>query len=242
MVNATIMCFELGPTSTFTPYLLGGSTGAIPVYSYLLISALATFGFMGATSHKLVSELSVRDQIITVNEKASRLYSNVESQKKILESVQARLFLVDENLERTRVELSKGIIDQGEMTAQSMRAEHQTQHKMLDTLRERLLLLEESLESFRKRLEDQAEAIEKINVNLINKVGPQLVGIKESLKQLELNDMSTSASISKQMDEIVNLRSNLEKLEESLVKPKPRVRKPKKEKVAGYIEILSKPK
>ena len=61
VVNATIMWFNTGPTSTFKPYLLGSLT--IPVYVYALISILVTLAFLGGTSRMVVRELSVVDQV-----------------------------------------------------------------------------------------------------------------------------------------------------------------------------------
>src|SRR5512139_3819452 len=113
VVNATIMWFNLGPWDNVTLYLLGLDF-VIPVYVYMLISIFATLAFLGGTSHMLFSELSVADQMKTVNDKANRLQAGQESQQKVLESVQARVFLVDESLERTRKELSKGLVDQSE--------------------------------------------------------------------------------------------------------------------------------
>ena len=63
VVNAVIMWFNLGPESTFLPYLIGDITGAIPVYMYILVSLIVTAVFLGATSHKIVTESSYADKV-----------------------------------------------------------------------------------------------------------------------------------------------------------------------------------
>ncbi len=220
-VNATIMWFELGPTSTFRPYLLGELTGAIPVYVYLLISTLVTLGFLGATCHKTVSEFSIVDLFSGVHEKTNRLQAGQESQRKVLDGVQARVFLVDESVERTRRELSKGFIDQGERIKRRMAGDHQDQRKMLDDVKAQVFLLDGSLNGVRKGLGDQAELIKGINRNLMDAVGSQLAYVKEVLVQLELRDKETVAAIAKQTDEIATIKFKLESLEDAVVTPKP---------------------
>ena len=79
MVNAVIMWFNLGPESTFTPYLLGNLTGAIPIYFYIFVSALVTAIFLGATSHKIVTELSYADQVNAINKEMNRLEARLQS-------------------------------------------------------------------------------------------------------------------------------------------------------------------
>lgn len=241
LVNSTIMCYELGALGMFTPFLVGWLTGPIPVYAYFLFSALAAFVFLGATCHMAVSELSVADQVKVIDEKANRLRAGQESQTKVLESVNARMFLADEKVEHTRAELSEIIADQGEAVKRSMKVDHQDQQKTMEGMQEQLSLLKESLKSLGEGLNDQAEVIKGINENLTVKVDQQLADFKETLRQLELNNASTTIAMSKQADEITEIKQKLERLEETLVKQKPRKTKKKKEKVAGYIQILSKP-
>src|SRR5512139_3764416 len=85
VVNATIMWFDpnMGPTSTFTPYLLGGATGAIPVYAYWLVSVLVTLAFLGATSHQIVSELPSSGQITAISDRVNRLEGGQLAQQNV---------------------------------------------------------------------------------------------------------------------------------------------------------------
>jgi len=236
VVNAIIMWFNLGPEGTFTPYLLGGLTGTIPVYVYLLVSVLATLAFLGPTSHKVVSDLANTDQINAINEKADSLVAGQQSQEKVLEGVQAKVFLVDESLERTRKEFSKRLSDQGDAIKQSMESGHQAQQKLLQGVEKRMLLLDGSLEGikkeFSKEIGEQAEAIRDVNANLVDKFGTQLASMKEdvakqlgkvenALAQHEQRDKKTVKAITKQGDEIAEIKMKLEKLENELARPKP---------------------
>jgi hypothetical protein len=238
VVNATIMWFNpnLGPTGTFTPYLLGGLTGAIPVYVYLLISVLVTLAFLGATSHQVVSELSSTEEVNALNEKANRLESGQQTQQKLLEGVQARVFLVDEGLERTRKELAKGLSEQGETTRkelakglseqgeatrQSLESGQQAQQKMLESVQGRVFLLEESLKGVRKGLSEQAEVIKGVNMNLLDKLGPQLADIENAVAKLNQRDKKTVVAITKQRAEIAEINLKMERLESEFAKRKP---------------------
>jgi hypothetical protein len=230
-VSAVIMWADLGPTGTFTPSLLGGLTGAIPVYVYLLVSVLVTLAFLGATSHMVVSQLSVGDQIGVINEKANRLAAGQESQQNVLEGVKARVFLVDESLERARIELSNGVVHQGNAIQQSLEKGHQAQQKTLDGVQGRVFLVEESIKGVKKGLGEQTEAIKGVNANVAD-VAPKLADVRETvarqlgivestLTELETSDKKTVAAIAKQRDEIAEIKLKLERLESELFKPEP---------------------
>jgi hypothetical protein len=212
------MWFELGPTAA-VPYF-----NWMPVYIYALISVILMLVFLGGTAHMLVSELSIKDDVRKISERAIRLENSQQAQEKVLESVKARVFLVDESLERTRAELSKGLVDQGDAIKQSMEMGHQAQKKMLDGVQGRVFLLDESLKDVKKGLSEQTDVTKLVNANLVakvDKVGPQLADVKEALAQLEKGDKKTVAAITKQMDEIEELKLKVERLEDALVTPKP---------------------
>jgi predicted flap endonuclease-1-like 5' DNA nuclease len=167
------MWFADGPWAEATLYLLGLDF-VIPVYVYMLISIFATLAFLGGTSHMLVTELSVADQIKTVNEKTNRLQAGQESQQKVLESVQARVFLVDESLERTRKEVLKGLVDQNDAMKMNLDANLDAQQKALDAVQGRVFLLDESMKTFEKEL------------SAIARQKSEISSIREKLEQLEI--------------------------------------------------------
>lgn len=223
VVNAVIMWFDRGPIATFTPYLLGGLTGPIPIYVYLLLSLLILWLFLGITVHMAVSELSAKDQIATIDDKANRLEAGQQNQQNVLESMQARVFLVDEGVERTRSELSRGIVDQGKAVRESLEAGQQTQQKSLDGMQGRVFLVEESLRSLKKGLSEQTEAIRGVDASIVEKVGPQLSDVREALAQIEQRDRKTVAAIADQRAEINDIVARLERMENSLVKTRPQL-------------------
>ncbi len=180
VVSALIMWFDLGPQGTFTPYLLGGLTGGVPVYAYLVVSAIGMLVFLGATSHQLVSELSNTEQINAINEKTNRLEVGQQSHQKSLESIQARVFLVDENLEHTRKEFARALSTQEEGIKMSIGEGQKVQQKMLDGMQGRVFLLDESLSGIKKSLIEQSRTSQKTNDNLLG-IGPQLFDIKQAV-------------------------------------------------------------
>ena len=113
-IHAIILLNQLGLEGIFQPYLIGSLTGGIPVYIYLLISILATLVFLGATSIRVVSELSNKSLLNEINAKADNLESGQKLQQKFLESLQARVFLVDESINGMRKEVANGLSKQGE--------------------------------------------------------------------------------------------------------------------------------
>ena len=232
VVNAVIMWYSLGPEATFAPYLLGGLTGPIPVYGYLVVSTLIALPFFGITTHLVVNELSNTEQINVIHERMVRFEGGQLSQQKILDGLQAKVFLVDEGLERTRRELSNGIMKQGNDIRQSVENGHESQQKALDGVQGRIFLIDESLKNVRKGLNDQAEVMKNVNTTLASKVDPQLAEIKESiskqlkemgdaLEQIQSRDKKANSAINKQADEIAAIKSKLEILEAELTKPKP---------------------
>ena len=113
-IHAIILWINLGIDGIFQPPLIGGLTGGIPIWAYLLISIIATFIFLGGTSVRIVGELSNKDLLNEINAKVSSLESGQKLQQKFLESLQARVFLVDESLDTMRKEVAKSFSKQEE--------------------------------------------------------------------------------------------------------------------------------
>lgn len=219
VVNATIMWFNLGPTAIFTSYLISGLT--IPVYVYFLVSFLVTLAFLGVTTHQVVSELSNAEEIDAINQKTNRLEAGQHTQQKLLESTQARVFLVDEAIERNRNEFSKRLSEQGEAIRQSVESGNEAQQKTLKGVQGRVFLLEESTKGVKKSLSEQGEAIEKVNANLLEKLGRPLADIESALMKMDQRDSKTEAAISKQKIEIEEINLRIGRLENELTKGVP---------------------
>jgi hypothetical protein len=232
VINSVIMWFNTGPEATFTPYLLGSLTGAVPVYLYFLISLIAFVAFLGATSHKVVDDISNTDLINAIVENVDRLEAGQQSQQKLLEGVQAKVFLVDEGLERTRKDFSKALAEQGESIAKSLDSGHQAQRKALDSVQGQVFLLDENLKSIKKGLDAQAEIVKGTNATLLDTFSPQLADVQaalakqiaeteNALAQVKRGEKRASANIAKQQDQIAEIALKLEQLEGVLAAPKP---------------------
>ena len=232
VINSVIMWFEIGPEATFTPYLFGSLMGEIPNYVYFLVSLIAFVVFLGATSHKVVDDLSNTDQINAIVENVDRLEAGQQSQQKLLEGVQAKVFLVDEGLERTRKDFSKALAEQGESIAKSLDSGHQAQRKALDSVQGQVFLLDESLKGIKKGLDAQVDIVKGTNATLVDTFAPQLadmqatlakqIGETESaLAQVKRGEKRTSANMAKQQDQIAEITLKLEQLEGMLATPKP---------------------
>jgi uncharacterized membrane protein len=232
VINSVIMWFEIGPEATFTPYLFGSLIGEIPNYVYFLVSLIAFVVFLGATSHKVVDDISNTDQINAIVENVDRLEAGQQSQQKLLEGVQAKVFLVDEGLERTRKDFSKALAEQGESIAKSLDSGHQAQRKALDSIQGQVFLLDESLKGIKKGLDAQVDIVKGTNATLVDTFAPQLadmqatlakqIGETESaLAQVKRGEKRTSATIAKQQDQIAEITLKLEQLEAMLATPKP---------------------
>jgi chromosome segregation ATPase len=195
VVNATWMWFNAGPEGLFTPYLLGGLTGQISVYIYLLLSVLITLAFLAGFSHKLVSDLSAQDQIRAMAEDMTRLEGGHQAHQKTLQDLQDRLSVMDENLERT-VELSRGLSEQGENVLRTLQSGQQTNQNALQDLNTKIGAIDESLaraaetskgqneqgETMLRNLETAHQAHQKLLEDLQKQVG----SLDESLKSVTM--------------------------------------------------------
>lgn len=232
VVNAVIMWFNSGPERTFTPYLLGNLTGAIPIYLYIFISALATAVFLGAIFHKIIAELSYADQVNEISKEVNGLEAGLQSLQEVLESVQTKMFFVDESLEHNRQEFSSLLIVQKNSLKKTFKRDRKAQRKMLDGVQEQVFLLDKRLNRFRKGLEKDRETTKVVIGDFLLSLGPQMGAIKETLEkqraeieyaltQTEQKEKKTKAAIMEQKNELAEIKLKLEKLEGSLAKPEP---------------------
>jgi predicted flap endonuclease-1-like 5' DNA nuclease len=224
-IHAIILWANLGPEGIYQPYLIGSLTGGIPVYVYLSIAIIATFVFLGATSIRTVSELSNKDLLNEINAKANTLESGQRLQQKVLESLQARVFLVDESLDSMRKEVAKAFGKQGEEIKQV----HANLVGRFDSK------LADAKNGITRQLSEQGEEIKEIQADLVNRFDSKLADVKEgTMRQLvkientmarhERRNRKNVKDILKQTGEIADIRLKMEKLESELAKmPKPQL-------------------
>jgi len=225
-----------GLNANFQPFLIGSFTGAVPVYVHLLISLIAALVLFAVTSDRVFDELSSTDKLKAIAEKVDTLTNNQDNSQKLLESMQARVFLVDENLEHTRKEVAKKLDDQGADMKQTLDASVATQQKLSDDTQSRLFMVDSNManmrKDFTKGLDEQGEAIKQSQTNLVNRLNGQLSDLREEIarqlgdikassEQQEQQEKKAANAILKQRDEITDVKLRLDSLEEEFAKPKP---------------------
>jgi predicted flap endonuclease-1-like 5' DNA nuclease len=212
----------IGIEGTYQPWFISNLTGAIPVYAYLLISVIATLVFLGATAHRVVSELSNKTLLNQIDAKVTTIESGQKLQQQVLESLQARVFLVDESLNGMKKDVAKAFSKQGEEIQQL----HADLVKKFDSE------LTNVKGVMTRQFIGQSEEMKKINTNLVNmftknladvkdELAGQLVKMGNAMQRHEQRNTRSEKAILKQRDEIAEIKSKLERLEDEFVKPKP---------------------
>jgi len=211
VVNATIMWFETGPTSTFEPFLLGGLT--LPVYVYALISILVTLAFLGGTSHMIVSKLSVVDEVKQLNEKASSLQIKQDAQQRNLEALKDKISQVDESVDRTGAKLSAELSTQGDSLKNSLEAGN----KAIETKTRRLQAGQESQQEVLINVQSKVSEVDE-NLELTSKrFSDELVNQGEAIKQtVEAKDQNQQKLLEGLQGRIFFIDESLNNVEKKL--------------------------
>jgi hypothetical protein len=223
-INAVFMSFSIGIEGTFPPPLISSVISEFPVYVYLIISIIAAFLFIGAACVSLVTELSNKEILNEINAKVNTLESGQKLQQKVLESLQARVFLVDESVNKTRKDMARAFAKQEEEMKEA-------QAKVIDKFESELFDVKGEMT---KQIKGQREEIKKLNTNMVNLFTKNLAGVKDEIaKQLllmattlesqERRSRKTEKTISKQEAEIAEIKSKMVRLEEEFVVPKPQL-------------------
>ena len=217
-INAIILWTNQGAEYIFQPFLFAGLTEGIPVYVYLLISVIAALIFFGATAHKIISELSNKAILNAINAKVDTIGSEQKVQQQVLESMQARVFLVDESLNGMRKEVAKAFGKQGEEIKQVQ----------ADLVKKFDGELADVRSVMTRQFIGQSDEMKKINTNLTknlagvkDELSAQLVRMGDAMDRHEQRNVKSEKAILKQKDEIAEVKSKLERLENEFVKPKP---------------------
>jgi hypothetical protein len=223
-ITAIVLAINLGIEGTFQPYLVDSLTGEMPVYVYLIASVVATLIFLGGTSSKVVSELSNKALLNEINAKASNLESGQKLQQKLLESMQARVFLVDESVNGMRKEVTKSFGKQGEEIKQ-------VQANLVKNFSSEIADVKVEMD---RRLTAQNDEIKEINEDLVNlftknladvknDLVKQVADVKSNIERQERTNRKTQKAILKQEEDVENVKLSLERLEDEFVRPKPQL-------------------
>jgi hypothetical protein len=176
--------------------------------------------------------LSYADQINAINKQVNSLEAGLQSQQEVLETVQAKIFFVDEGLEHNKREFSRRLIEQGQKLTRTFERGRKAQQKVMNDVQEQVFLFDKRLDGFKNALEKQREATKEVIGDFLVSLGPQLGAINEiverqrgevenALEQIEQKERTTKAAIMEQKNELAEIRSKLEKLEYRLAKPEP---------------------
>jgi len=227
-VHAIVLAVNLGMEGIWQPYLIGSLTGGIPVYVYLLASILATLVFLGATSSKVVSELSNKALLNEINAKAKNLENGQQLQQSLLESLKARVFLVDESLNAARKEISEKFSNQEKEIKQVYAS-------LVNRFDTKLADVKNGIgKQLGDGLSEQAEMLKEFHASLVNRFDTKLADVKDgvtrrlaeiekTMKKHEKRNRNSAAAIVKQSGEIASIKLKIERLEDELTKPKPQL-------------------
>jgi hypothetical protein len=223
-IIAAVLALDIGLNSTFQPYLIGSLTGGVPVYVYLISSIIAALAFLGGTAHRVVSELSSKDLLHEVISKVNTLESGQKIQQSLLESLKARVFLVDESLNATRKEMAKKFSDQD-------KAIKQVHGSLVNKLDKGLADVKTGIgKQVSQGFGEQTEMLKDLQSSLTERIDTRIAEVNDAvarqLAKIE-GDMQKQAqrvrksadAIDKQEGEIADIKVTLAELEEAVVKP-----------------------
>ena len=238
-ITAVILSINLGIESTFQPYIINTLTGGLPTYFYLIISILVTLIFLGATASKIVDELSNIPLLNEINTKVNKLEQGQKLQQSDLKSLKGNLFLVANNLETTKKEITKMLTEQDNEIKT-------VQTSLANKINKKSTVMKSEIEkSLTEGFGEQAEMLKQFHTSITNRftsestemkveIENQLVQIGEAMKKQDQSAKKTAKNISKQKTEITNIQTKLTKLENEFVKPEPQLTsKSNPEKVRG---------
>ena len=238
-ITAVILSINLGIESTFQPYLISTLTGGLPTYFYLIVSILVTLIFLGGTASKIVTELSNIPILNEINTKVNKLEEGQKLQQSDLKSLKGNVFLVANNLETTKKEITKMFTEQDtEIKA--------VQTSLANKINKKSTEMKSELEKqLTEGFAEHAEMLKQFHTSITNRftsestemkveIENQLVQIEDAIKKQDQSAKKTVKNISKQKGEIANIQTKLEKLENEFVKPEPQLTsKSNPEKVRG---------
>jgi chromosome segregation ATPase len=168
--------------------------------------------------------LSTKALLNEINAKVNTLESGQKLQQKVLESLQARVFLVDESVNGMRKEVSKAFVKQGAELKQA-------QANLIDKFDSELTDVKGEMA---KQIKGQREEIKKINANLANlftknladakdELAGQLARVAGTMESHERRNRKSEKAILKQEEELAEIKAKMEQLEVEFVEPKPQL-------------------
>lgn len=225
-ITAVVLAIDFGIEATFRPYLIDSLIGGVPVYVYLIASIVATLIFLGGTAAKVVDDLSDEYLLNQIFNKANDLENSLNVQQSLLESLKARVFLVDESLNAARKEIAKGFSEEDKEIKQM----HTSLGNRIDS---KLADLEDGIAAqVGEGVNKQGDLLKQYEANLVKKfdtkltdvndaVAKQLATMDESMRKYATRVRRSTKTLMKQTEEIENIKLKLTEIENELAKPKP---------------------
>jgi predicted flap endonuclease-1-like 5' DNA nuclease len=225
-ITAMVLAIDFGIEATFQPYLIDILIGEIPVYVYLIASIIATLIFLGGTAAKVVDDLSDEYLLNQIFNKANDLENSLNVQQSLLESLKARVFLVDESLNAARKEVAKGFSEENKEIKQM----HTSLGNRIDS---KLVDLEDGIAAqVGEGVNKQGDLLKQYQANLVKRfdtkltdvndaVAKQLATMDESMRKYATRVRRSTKTLMKQTEEIENIKLKLTEIENELAKPKP---------------------
>jgi predicted flap endonuclease-1-like 5' DNA nuclease len=191
-VNAIVLWTQLGPETMFEPYLIGSLTGELSIATYLLISILATFVFLGTTLSGLVSKLPDPTVLDNIVEKVNGL----ENDQKALEKIKTRLMIIDAGLNDIRKGFLEGFSEQNE-DIKKIRGElsNKSDKKLGDfkeDMTKQLVRIEKAMQ--------KAEQTSRKSTTTISKQTKEIPKIKSRMENLEKELVQPKPQLSSQSE------------------------------------------
>jgi predicted flap endonuclease-1-like 5' DNA nuclease len=180
-VNAVFLWVEYGPQRIIQPYLIGSLTGGLSIATYLWISILATFVFLGMTLSNLLSKLPDSAMFDDVIEKMKDL----KNDDKVLEKIKTRLMIIDASLSDIRRGFLEGFSEQGADIKKIRLELFNKLDKKLAGLKEEVTKRVEKMEKSVEKTLKRAEATNKKNATAIINKMREIANIKSRLEKLE---------------------------------------------------------
>jgi len=227
-IVAVILSINFGIESTFQPYLLDSFIGGFPTYAYLIGSIIATLIFLGATTSKMVTELSNIPMLNQINSKANNIQQTQKLQQADLENLKNTLSVMGNNLVTTKKEINKKFAEQDNEIKLA-------QTSLTNKINKKSTQIKAEIETrLTEGFGEQAEMLKEFHASLTTKftnqstqlkaqIENQLRQIDATVKTQEQTTKKTAKTIQKQKDEITNIQTKLTNLENQFVQPQPQL-------------------
>lgn len=191
-VNGIFMWVQRSPESIITPYLIGDVTGGLSVATYLWISILATFIFLGLTMTSIAGKLPDSTLVENVMEKVNGLQNDQE----VIEKIRARLMIIDATQNEIRRDFSESFTAQKE-NGKMIRGDLLTKFdKQLAYLNEKMT---KQLRKVEKTVQKTDQTSQK-RITAITKQMKEVADLKLHVENLEKELMRPKPRLTSQSD------------------------------------------